>query len=73
MTHTQAQRTAAALLAAGARLDILAPRDPAELARLDRIADGPPSRPARPTPAPSSPLWPDMPADYSLHRTEPNP
>jgi hypothetical protein len=42
--HTQAQRTAAALLASGARLGILAPRSDAELARLDAIAGAEPRR-----------------------------
>ncbi len=54
-----AARIAAALLAQGSRLGILAPRTPEELARLDALATAPVPRRRRQRPD-TAPLWADL-------------
>ena len=55
----EAARFAAAMLAQGSRLGILAPRSPEDLARLDAIAAAPAPRRRRQRPD-TVPVWDDI-------------
>ena len=55
----EAARFAAAMLAQGSRLGILAPRSPEDLARLDAIAAAPAPRRRRQRPD-TMPVWQDL-------------